>query len=72
MRAVREGLGWRLDDLAERCREIGAPMSVATLSRLERGLTRVRWDQIEKIARALGCDAAALLPAEARVDPEAA
>jgi transcriptional regulator with XRE-family HTH domain len=54
MREVRERRGWTQEKLAERLRELGAPMDRATLARTEGGKRGLSLDEALTISAALG------------------
>lgn len=56
IRQHREKRGWSLDELASR-----VPMDKGNLSKVERGLLPYNQEMLERLAEALGTDAASLL-----------
>ena len=59
IRALRQSLGWSLDDLAER-----SHLSPSTISRIETGKRSISIDVLLPLARALRIDVASLLEAD--------
>jgi transcriptional regulator with XRE-family HTH domain len=59
IRAWRGALS--LERLADRVRELGVPITAASLSRIERGLQPYEQRKLEAIAIALGCEPSDLL-----------
>jgi transcriptional regulator with XRE-family HTH domain len=59
--AMRKPGGYTLNDMVGRLAELGVPTTVATLSRIERGIHPYSQDILEAIADALGVSVAALV-----------
>lgn len=57
----RKSRRWRLEDLAQRVTGHGVPMTLNTLSKVERGVRGISVEELEAIAAALGIEIEALL-----------
>jgi len=59
IRSLREGRGWSMDELGSR---LTPPATASQINKLEKGYTRLTFEWMQRLARALECHPAQLLP----------